>query len=216
LTKRAIAISGSPRKNWNTDKLIRAALDGAESAGAKTSIVHLYDLDYKGCVSCFSCKRVESYKAGACAMRDGLSPVLDEIMASDALIMGTPIYFSDVTGAMRSFWERLLFINMAYDMENRSAAGKKISCGIIYTMGVPRTMLDGQGYTAMFETHAEIFEALGWKTEFMTSCDTYQFDDYSRFYAPMFNEEHKRRHRESQFPADIKSAFEMGSRLMPI
>jgi hypothetical protein len=47
----------------------------------------------------------------------------------------------------------------------------------------------------------------------MTSCGTYQFDDYSRFYAPMFSEEHKRQHRESRFPADIKCAFDMGVRL---
>ena len=45
-----IAINGSPRKTWNTAMLLEHAIKGAESAGAKTEIVHLYDLDYKGCI----------------------------------------------------------------------------------------------------------------------------------------------------------------------
>ncbi|GAB6266704.1 MAG: hypothetical protein STSR0001_21510 [Methanothrix sp.] len=53
---RVIAINGSPRKTWNTTTLLENALRGAESAGAKTELVHLYDLEYKGCTSCFACK----------------------------------------------------------------------------------------------------------------------------------------------------------------
>jgi len=50
---KAIAVNGSPRKKWNTATLLRKALEGATSEGAKTALVHLYDLDYKGCISCF-------------------------------------------------------------------------------------------------------------------------------------------------------------------
>ena len=56
--KTVIAINGSPRKTWNTAMLLGHALEGAASKGAKTELVHLYDLDYKGCTSCFSCKLV--------------------------------------------------------------------------------------------------------------------------------------------------------------
>jgi multimeric flavodoxin WrbA len=213
MAKRVIAVNGGPRKNWNTDKLLRSAMEGAESAGAETRMFRLYDLSYRGCVSCFSCKRRDRYKDGVCALRDGLTPVLEEVMASDALIMGSPIYLSDVTGAMRSFWERLIFINLAYDMQHRSATDKKISCGIIYTMGVPKDHLGDMGYAAMFEAHAALFSVFGEKAACMASCDTYQFDDYSRYHAPMFDEEHKRSHRDEQFPADMESAYSMGVRL---
>lgn len=54
---KVIAINGSPRKNWNTHKLLNAALEGAKSMGAETEIIHLYDLNYTGCRSCFACKR---------------------------------------------------------------------------------------------------------------------------------------------------------------
>jgi multimeric flavodoxin WrbA len=51
-----IAINGSPRKDWNTGALLKSALEGAASEGAQTEIINLYDLSYKGCISCFACK----------------------------------------------------------------------------------------------------------------------------------------------------------------
>jgi len=51
-----IGINGSPRKQWNTATLVAKALEGAAAQGAQTELVHLYDLDFKGCTSCFACK----------------------------------------------------------------------------------------------------------------------------------------------------------------
>ena len=53
-----IAINGSPRKNWNTARLLEAALGGARAQGAETKLYHLHDYDFKGCRSCFACKRI--------------------------------------------------------------------------------------------------------------------------------------------------------------
>jgi multimeric flavodoxin WrbA len=53
---KVIALNGSPRKKWNTSTLLKHALDGAASRGAKTELIHLYDYNYKGCISCFACK----------------------------------------------------------------------------------------------------------------------------------------------------------------
>ncbi|MDR1021337.1 MAG: flavodoxin family protein [Synergistaceae bacterium] len=211
--KKVMAINGGPRKNWNTADMLRSALDGAASAGAETEMIHLYDLDYRGCVSCFSCKRVESYRDGKCAMRDGLSPVLDLVMESDAVVMGSPIYISDVTGALRSFWERLIFMNLAYDMEERSVCTKKISCGLIYTMNIPQEMMTEWGYADMFEEHMRFLSVLGGTCEYLAACDTYQFDDYSKYHAPMFDADHKRRRRDAVFPSDCEKAYQMGVRL---
>ena len=70
---RIIAVNGSPRKKWNTAALIDSALDGARSLGAETQRVDLYDLDYKGCVSCFACKKLGGKSYGRCAVKDGLT-----------------------------------------------------------------------------------------------------------------------------------------------
>ena len=111
---KVIAINGSPRKKWNTARLLEHALKGAESMGAETKLIHLYDLDYKGCMSCFACKLKGGESFGRCAVNDDLAPILEEIKSADAFILGSPIYFGDVTGEMRSFLERLLFPNPIY------------------------------------------------------------------------------------------------------
>lgn len=89
---KVIAINGSPRKKWNTASLLRSALDGASSAGAETRLFHLYDLNYKGCISCFACKTKGSQCSGLCAVRDDLRDVLSEVISCDVLFLGSPIY----------------------------------------------------------------------------------------------------------------------------
>ena len=54
-----IAFNGSPRKAWNTATLLEKALQGAASKGAVTELIHLYDLDFKGCRSCFGWRGLE-------------------------------------------------------------------------------------------------------------------------------------------------------------
>ena len=54
-----MAVNGSPRKTWNTATLLKRALKGAASQGADTELIHLYDLRFTGCTSCFACKITE-------------------------------------------------------------------------------------------------------------------------------------------------------------
>ena len=122
---KVLAINGSPRKKWNTAMLLNNVLEGAASQGAETELAHLYDLDYKGCISCFSCKLKDGKSYGRCAVKDDLTPVLDKIESVDAIVLGSPIYFWEVTGAMRSFLERLLFPNVVYDANHSSLFKKR-------------------------------------------------------------------------------------------
>ena len=101
--KKIIAINGSPRKNGNTAILLNKALEGAAAQGAETELINLYDLNYKGCISCFACKLKDGKSYGQCICKDGLTSVLESIKQADALLLGSPIYFGAVTGAMRSF-----------------------------------------------------------------------------------------------------------------
>ena len=109
-----LGINGSPRKAWNTATLLEKALEGAASVGARTELVHLYDLDFTGCTSCFACKLKGGKSYGRCAVRDELSPVLDRVREADALVLGSPIYFGTAAGMMRCCMERLLFPYLAY------------------------------------------------------------------------------------------------------
>ncbi len=73
---KVIAFNGSPRKTWNTAMLLEEALEGAASQGAETELFHLYDLNFKGCKSCFGCKIKDGKSYGKCIVKDDLVPIL--------------------------------------------------------------------------------------------------------------------------------------------
>lgn len=206
------AINGSPRKTGNTAALLRQALSGAQSEGADTSLTHLYDITYQGCASCFACKRKGNACNGLCAVRDGLRPVLEAALSSDVLLLGAPVYFSDVTGEMRSFLERLVFPNLSYNEGERSLFHGNMKIGLICTMNVPQEMVGRIGYDKTFEKYQGLLRILG-ESEVLLSCDTWQFSDYSLYEASRFDAAHKLRVREAQFPRDCADAYGLGKRL---
>ncbi len=209
-----IAINGSARKNWNTATLLKHALEGAASAGATTELVHLYDLDYQGCTSCFACKMVGGPSEGRCAMKDGATPILHRIEAEvDVLILGSPIYFGGMSGEMHSFLERLLFAPLVYSNPPRSLFPRRIRTGFIYTMNVSEEMSAKIGYEAMFAaTEASLGRILG-EAETFRSYDTCQFPDYSKVVMEYLDPVHKLARREQVFPEECRRAFEFGRRL---
>ena len=77
---KAMFVNGSPRKNWNTAKMLESAMQGAAEAGAECEMVHLYDIDFHGCKSCFACKIKNSKTNGVCAIKDDLRPVLGRLV----------------------------------------------------------------------------------------------------------------------------------------
>ena len=209
-----IAVNGSPRKDWNTGTLLKSALEGAESVGARTKLVHLYDLTYQGCTSCFSCKRKGNTCAGLCVTRDDLRDVLAEALESDVLLLGSPVYFGDVTGEMRSFLERLLFPSASYDEFGVSTFARRVSCGFIFTMNCPEEFVETVRYDVLIENHALVLGILnGGTAQVLTSHENYQFADYSTMNAAMFDVEAKAKRRAELFPVDCQKAFEMGARL---
>jgi len=213
---KVIAINGSPRKKWNTATLLEKALEGAATQGAETELIHLYDLNYKGCISCFNCKLQDGKSYGHCSVNDELKPILQKIEEADALILGSPIYFGNVTGEMRSFLERLLFQHLAYDVVYSSLRKKATPTGIIYTMNVPESKLEEINYKKVLGTIESSIKRLfsGSDVESLYVTDTYQFDDYSKYKITMFDGELKAKRRKEEFPNDCRKAFEMGQRLI--
>lgn len=209
---KVIAINGSPRKRWNTGTLLDKALEGAASRGAQTELVHLYDLDYKGCISCFACKTIDGPSYGRCAVKDGLTPLLQKIGEADAMILGSPIYYGTVTGEMRSFMERLFFPYMTYTDPPESLFPRKIPTGFIYTLGATEELARERGFHHHFDLNEMVLRIIFGESESLMSYDTYQFEDYDRVYAPRFDPEKKTKRRAEVFPADCRKAFDMGKR----
>jgi len=208
-----IAINGSPRKTWNTATLLEHAIKGAESAGAKTEIVHLYDLDYKGCTSCFACKLNGGQSYGKCAMKDGLTLVLERIRNADALILGSPVYLGTATGEMRSFLERLVFPYLVYDREHSSIFPKKIPTAFIYTLGADEGRAKEMGFDVPIRLTEMLLGRMFGNSETLQVADTLQFDDYSKYVSSAFDPAAKAQRRKDVFPQDCQRAFELGVRL---
>jgi multimeric flavodoxin WrbA len=208
-----IGINGSPRKHWNTATMLEHALKGAESEGAETELVHLYDLTYTGCTSCFACKTLGGKSYGRCAVKDGLTPLLEKIeKEADALILGTPIYLGSDTGMMRAFLERLIFPYLTYTPEHGTLFPRKIPTGVIYTMNISENMVKEYGYDPHFATNENVLGMVFGSSEHLCAYDTYQFKDYSMVLCTMFDEKKKAEHKKTVFPEDCKMAFDLGVR----
>ncbi|UCH21682.1 MAG: flavodoxin family protein [Deltaproteobacteria bacterium] len=210
-----IAFNGSPRKKWNTATLLEKALEGSASQGAETELIHLYDLNFQGCQSCFACKTKGGKSYGKCAIKDALTPILQTIEENDAIILGSPIYFGTVSGEMRSFMERLLFPYRPYaDPRDprQSLFPKKISTGFIYTMNATEEQMKEWGYDQHLRLNESYLRLIFGASDSLFSCDTYQFEDYSKVVADRFDPEKKAKRRKEEFPVDCEKAFAMGSR----
>ena len=213
---KVIAINASPRKKWNTATLLEHALKGAEEAGAQTELIHLIDLKFSGCVSCFGCKKLnkDNETTRFCALKDELTPVLEKIMSSNVILLGSPIYINDVTGLFRNLIERLAFMNISYGKYRNIPFDGKISAGLFYTTNAPQSAVN-EMYMNKFEEHGSLFKRIfNADYEIYTATETYQFDDYSKYDTSNFDVESRKKRREEQWPLDLKASFDIGKRLV--
>ena len=205
-----LAVNGSPRKTWNTATLLQKSLEGAMTQGAQTELIHLYDVEFRGCISCFACKTIDGPSYGRCIVKDGLTPILQKIEKTDALILGSPVYFGTVTGEMKSFMERLFFPYMTYTDPPGSIFPGKIRTGFIYTLGATEEMAKERGVDRHIAFNELFLKLIFGDTETLCSYDTCQFDDYSKVFAPRWDPEKKAKRRAEIFPLDCARAYEMG------
>lgn len=141
------AINGGPRKTWNTAAMLKSFLVGAQTAesNVETETIHLFDLAYKGCRSCYGCKRKgKSY--GTCGIKDDLHALLPAISEADGIVMGSPVYYYNMTGELRSFLERLLFPYDSFEQGESTLAPRPLETALLYTMNVTEERMRQSGY----------------------------------------------------------------------
>lgn len=215
---KVLGINGSARKGWNTQTLVKKALEGAADAGAEVELIELYAEPVKGCLECFACKRKGINTGGVCAIKDNLRPLLEKAYNADVVIIGSPNFFGYPSAMTRAFIERFLYPLTSYmikDGEQTRILGKRvIPAGIIFTMNADENYYKIGGYAATLGmTRANLEYILGYAEQY-NSYNTLQFKDYSVMNADLFNEEAKRLQHETQFPKDEEACYEMGKRLV--
>ena len=115
-----VAVLGSPRLNGNSATLARKFLDAARALGAEAEEHVLNRLAYDGCQGCGVCKT----KQDRCAVEDGLTPIYDAIRAADILLLASPVYFADISGQLKCFFDRT-YAYLNPNFTSRLPAGKK-------------------------------------------------------------------------------------------
>ena len=210
--KKIYVINGSPRKQWNTAQMCESFAKGAKDNGAEIEIIHLYDLDFKGCRSCFACKLKDGKNFGRCAYADELASLLDKISQADGIVLASPIYCGDVTGVMRCFIERLTFPFFEYKQGYPSIAPKRLKTAMIYTMNVTEELAN-QMYPNMFNRTEFMIETVFTKPERIFAYDTYQFNDYDKYVVETFDKNEKLKHKNEQFPKNLQKAYDEGVKM---
>ncbi|MFH1021718.1 MAG: flavodoxin family protein [Pseudomonadota bacterium] len=98
---KVLALSGSPRRKGNTETLLRGVLKGVEAAGGEVEVIRLYDLRIQPCIGCGGCD-----KAGECVLEDDMQGLYPKILASQRVILASPIYFYGITAQAKAFVDR--------------------------------------------------------------------------------------------------------------
>ncbi|MHC6204192.1 flavodoxin family protein, partial [Breznakiellaceae bacterium SP9] len=176
--------------------------------------VNLYDLHFKGCISCFECKRKGGKSLGRCAAKDELTPVLERIHDCDALIIGSPIYIAEVSSAVRALIERLTFQYITYSKERATFFTRRIPTLLIYTMNVSEELCKSIGYAEKFAFYNDRFTALLGPAKTLVCTETWQTTDYRTYEMSMFDEDERKKRRETVFPKDKQKAFDYGAGLL--
>jgi multimeric flavodoxin WrbA len=103
---KVLGISGSPRKDGNTEILIKEALEGAMAKGAEVEFISLAGKVIGGCMAHPTCGQ-----GGKCLVDDDMQPIYGKMMEADAVIIGTPVYFGGMTSQTKALLDRTYLLS---------------------------------------------------------------------------------------------------------
>jgi multimeric flavodoxin WrbA len=123
---KVVAFNGSGRKNGNTYLLLNIVLDELKAEGIETELIQLAEgKPIQGCRACYRCMERKNMK---CVIEsDPLNEYFAKISTADGLLLGSPVYYSDVTAGTRALIERCGFVSRANDKVLR----RKVGAGVI-------------------------------------------------------------------------------------
>ena len=119
-----LAINGSPRKGGNTEIMLNTLLEPLKEAGWETKLEHIGGKQIRGCIACEKCWQ---NKDMTCVMKNDLfNDLFQKIIRADAIVLGSPTYFSDVTADMKALLDRTGFVGLANDKALRGKIGAAV------------------------------------------------------------------------------------------
>jgi multimeric flavodoxin WrbA len=118
---KVLLINGSPNEKGCTYTALEEVAKEFEKQNISYEIFHIGKKAIKGCTACYACK-----KSGSCVFNDDpVNEVIDKIKQSDAVIVGSPVYYAGISGQIKSLMDRVFFAGSGY--ANKLAASV-VSC----------------------------------------------------------------------------------------
>lgn len=106
---KVLAVSGSARKGGNTATLLEAALTPLREAGFDCELVEIAGQRLEGCTVCLACRREQDRR---CHGRDDIgNAIIEKMDEADAVILGSPVYFGDITPEMKALIDRAGYVS---------------------------------------------------------------------------------------------------------
>ncbi len=106
MAKKIMVLSGSPRKNGNTNTAVSWFAEGAKAAGANVEVVDITKLKstHHGCIACLGCQKSDKYE---CQVKDEVRPIIAKIPSQDVVVFATPTYFFGPSAQIKSVLDRM-------------------------------------------------------------------------------------------------------------
>lgn len=120
-----VALNGSARKGGNTAQLLTMALDELAKAGHDTELVELAGQPLPGCIACYKCFEMKDKRCGV--KNDIMNDCIEKMLAADAILLGSPTYFADVSAGMKALIERSGMVARA----NGNMFKRKLGAGVV-------------------------------------------------------------------------------------
>lgn len=121
----ALAVNGSPRKGGNTETLLKQVLQPLEKAGWDTELIRVGAKKIRGCIACFKCFENKNFQ---CSVEtDIFNEIFEKMLKADALILGSPTYFTDVSAELKALLDRSGLVALA----NQRAFAGKIGAAVV-------------------------------------------------------------------------------------
>jgi multimeric flavodoxin WrbA len=122
---KVIAFNGSAKKDGNTAILLNTVMDEMKAAGIETELYQLSGKPIQGCIACMKC--FENKNKRCAVEKDIINECIQKMLDADAILLGSPTYFADVSAGMKALIERCGMVSRA----NGDMFQRKVGAGVV-------------------------------------------------------------------------------------
>lgn len=101
MTKKILILSGSPRKQGNSDLLCDEFMRGALEAGHTVEKIRVQEKKVAYCTACYAC-----LDTGNCAIKDDMAEIMEKMIACDVMVLASPVYFYSIDAQLKAVIDR--------------------------------------------------------------------------------------------------------------